>query len=340
MDTVFPGREWERAEPEKVGIDVDKLEAVRQWHEAQAGESPYRIVIVRSGRMVAEWEQGVPTDEKRGMASATKSVFSSVLGVALAEGKIGSPDDLAVDYYPEMMDVPEGKGPKPGRFAKPEDRGITLRQLISNTSGYMKPGETPGGIFHYQTFGMNILCHAIEMAYGLYDSSDPDRLGGFNKLVEEKIRNPIGGTWEHCYTDFEHPPEALKNIFGHSSRCVSSARDMARMGLLWLHFGRWGDKQVIPEDWMRQASRTSPDILANNAKDKWCYGHGFWTNDHGLLWPALSKDSFAAAGAAGNHIWVCPSLDLVVAQSPDRSPKEDANEIACPLLERIVAACE
>ncbi len=340
METVFPGNEWERVEPQDVGMDAEKLEAARQWHQGQAGENPFRIVVVRAGRMVAEWEQGVATDERRNMASATKSVFSSVLGVALAEGKIGSPDDLAVDYYPEMMDVPEGKGPKPGRFAKPEDRGITLRQLISNTSGYMKPGETPGSTFHYQTFGMNIFCHAIEMAYGLYDSSDPDRLPGFGKLMEEKIRNPIGGVWAYRYTDFQHPPEAVKNIFGHSPRCDSNARDMARMGLLWLHFGRWEDNQVIQEDWMRQATKTSPDIMANNAKDKWKYGHGFWVNDHGVLWPALPKDSFAASGAAGNHIWVCPSLDMVVSQSPNRSPKEESNDISVTLLERIVAACK
>ncbi|MDY7009835.1 MAG: serine hydrolase [Planctomycetota bacterium] len=134
IKTVFPGREWEQIEPKDAGMDAGKLEAARKWHQNQAGENPFRIVIVRGGRMVAEWTQGISADEKRGMASATKSVFSSVLGIALAEGKIGSPDDLAVDYYPEMMDVPEGKGPKPGRFAKPEDRGITLRQLISNTS--------------------------------------------------------------------------------------------------------------------------------------------------------------------------------------------------------------
>ncbi len=340
MESVFPGDEWEQAEPEEVGIGADKLEAVRRWYEDEVGENPFRVVIVRGGRMVSEWEQGVPTDEKRNMASATKSLFSSILGVAVAEGKIGSADDLAVDYFPEMMDVPEGRGPKEGRFAKPEDRGITLRQLISNTSGYMKPGETPGGIFHYQTFGMNILCHAIEAAYGLYDSSDPDRLPGVGKLIEEKIRNSIGGVWAHHYTDFQHPPGAAKDIFGHSPRCDSSARDMARMGLLWLHFGRWDDQQVIPEDWMRQATKTSPDIVANNPQDKWCYGHGFWTNDHGVLWPTLPKDSFAAAGAAGNHIWVCPSLDMVVAQSPNRSPKDESNEIAGPLLERIVAACE
>jgi len=62
-----------------------------------------------------------------------------------------------VDYYPEMMDIAEDEGPKPGRYAFEKDWDITFRQLICNTSGYMKPGEEPGKVFHYQTFGMNIL---------------------------------------------------------------------------------------------------------------------------------------------------------------------------------------
>ena len=337
MEAVFPGKEWEWVEPKDAGFDPGKLEEARKWLQAEAGEKPYRVVVVRGGRMVAEWEQGVETDARLNMASATKSLFSSMLGIAIAEGKIGSADDELIDYFPEFMDVPEGKGPKPGRHAKPEDGGITFRQLISNTSGYMKPGETPGKQYHYQTFGMNVLCHGIESAYGMYDSSDPDRLPGMGQLIEDKIRNPIGGAWTYRYTDFQHPPGALTNIFGHSSRCDSSARDQARMGLLWLHFGRWGDTQVIPEDWMREASVTAPDVRANSPEEEWCYGYAFWTNDHGLLWPSVPTDSFAASGAGSKHSWVCPSLDLVVSQSP--GIWEDQRENDQGILGRIVAAC-
>ena len=336
MEAVFPGKEWEWVEAKEAGFDPGKLEEAQRWLQAGAGEKPYRVVVVRGGRMVAEWEQGVETDARLNMASATKSLFSSMLGIAVAEGKIGSADDRLIDYFPEFMDVPEGRGPKPGRHAKPEDGGITFRQLISNTSGYMKPGETPGKQFHYQTFGMNVLCHGIESAYGMYDSSDPDRLPGMGQLIEDKIRNPIGGVWTYRYTDFQHPPGALTNIFGHSSRCDSSARDQARMGLLWLHFGRWGDTQVIPEDWMREASVTAPDVRANCPEEEWCYGYAFWTNDHGLLWPSVPTDSFAASGAGSKHSWVCPSLDLVVSQSPGIWENQRENDQG--ILGRIVAA--
>jgi len=250
------------------------------------------------------------------MASAAKTLYASVLGIAIEEGKLPSADAKVVDYYPEMMDVKEGEGPKPGRFAKDVDRGITFRQLISNMSGYMKPGERPDSIFHYQTSGMNIMTHAIAKLYGYYDSERPKRLPGFGKLVEQKIRNPIGGRWSYRYFNFKHPRRAKTGVFGYYTNVEASARDMALMGYLWLNRGNWAGEQIIPEKWLKEATRTATNIKANCPEEQWRYGYAFWTNDHGKMWPNLPRDSYAASGARAKHIWVCPSLDIVVAQSP------------------------
>jgi len=335
MQCVFPGKEWDWADPKDSGFDATRLEEARQWLVNEAGEQLYRIVVVRHGRIVAEWQQGVETETRLNLASATKSSFSSMLGIAIDEGRIASADDRLISYFPQFMDVPEGRGPKPGRHAKPEDKDITFRQLISNTSGYMKPGETPGMQFHYQTFGMNVLCHGIESAYGVYDAENPDALPGIGMLIEEKIRNKIGAGWAYRYTDFKHPPDALVNIFGHSPRIDSSCRDLARAGLLWLHFGRWDEEQVIPEAWMREATVTAPEIREHCPREEWCYGYAFWTNDHARLWPSLPRDSFAASGAGRKHCWVAPSLDLVVAQCPGLCDEQRHN---AGVLGRIVLA--
>ncbi len=153
-------------------LDYPPIHQETMTSEQTIQEAIYRVVIVRSGSVVAEWAHGVAHDKQWGMASAAKSIYSSALAIAIEEGKIGSADDRVVDDYPVMMDVPDGTGPKPGRYAFEKDRAITFRQLISNTSGYMKPGEEPGAVVHYQTFGMNILCHAIATAYGFWDVAD------------------------------------------------------------------------------------------------------------------------------------------------------------------------
>lgn len=312
----FPGLDWEAADPAHLGFSAGRLDAVGRWLNDSAGDSSYSVVVVRAGYLAAQWYRGVDPDKHVGQASASKSYFACLLGIAVADRVIDSADAMVADVYPEMMDVGPKEGPKPGRHAFDENRDITFRQLISNTSGYMKPGESPGRVFHYQTFGMNILTNALATAYDLYDSRAPDRLPGFNQLLADRIRDPIGGTWQHSYTDFDYPSGAKAGVFGHSSRVVATAHDTARAGWLWRHEGRWGDQQVVPAAWMRQATQTNDDILAHEPEANWHYGHGFWCNDHGKLWPGLPRDSFAARGAGARLIWVCPSLDLVVAQNP------------------------
>lgn len=329
--TVYPGETWERVAPVDAGFDPEKLDAVKRWLDARVIEEPYRdhgyrVVIVRGGRVVAEWTRDAAADARLRIASAAKSLYSCMLGIAVAEGMIGSADDRAFDYYPEFMDVPEGTGPKPGRYAFEKDRDLTFRQLICNVSGYMKPGEEPGKVFNYQTFGMNILCHAIATTYGMYDSRDPLRLPGCGHLIEEKIRNPIGATWTWRYTNFDLPPEARINIYGNYNQLQMTALDMARVGWLWRNAGRWGDRQVVPADWVSEIVKVAPDIRANAPASQWEYGHGFWTNEAGLLWPSLPRDSYAASGAGRHHIWVCPSLDLVVVQSPGLYDKQQEND--------------
>ena len=334
---VFPGKDWEVKAPEEVGLSGEKLADAGRWLEERAGDKPYRVVVVRGGYIAAEWLRGIDANTELPLASASKSVYSSLLGIVLGEGRIRSIDDKVVDYYPEMMDVPDGTGPKPGRYAFPKDRDITFRHLITNTSGYMKPGEEPGKVYHYQTYGMNIVSHALAKLYGLYDTEDSFGLLGCGRLIQDKIRDPIGGTWGYLLRNFKLHVEARTEVFGNYSDLYMHTRDMARLGLLWLNGGNWDGDQVVPKDYLEMATKTAPDILANSPEGDWRYGHAFWTNDHGKLWPDLPRDSFAASGARLKHIWVCPSLDLVVTQSSGIYDKQDDDTITA-LLEKIAEA--
>ena len=211
---TFPGKNWQVSEPDEAGIDQTRLCKARRFQVEQSGSRPYRILIARHGKIIAEWNFGIDPEIKASQASASKSTFSSVLGIAIKEGVISSENDRVVDYYPEMLEVSAGQGPKKGRFAFAENEEITFRQLIGNTSGYMKPGEAPGKVFNYQTFGMNVLTHAVASAYSLYKTANPRQGAGFGTLTEWKIRNPIEGSWSWVYKNFEMQPQARTDVFG------------------------------------------------------------------------------------------------------------------------------
>ena len=218
----YPDSQWTTISPAEAGLDPEGLGAAKQWLDDQVGDGRYRVVIVRGGCVVSEWNQGVDRGEQLGLASATKSIFSSMLGIVIEEGKIPSVDAKIIDYYPESMDVPEGEGPKDGRYVFEKDHDMSFRQLISNTSGYMKPGEEPGKVFHYQTYGMNILTHAIAKVHGLYDISDPEGSPGLKQLVDEKLRIPIDATWGYYLSNFDLHARARINIFGYYDGVKSS----------------------------------------------------------------------------------------------------------------------
>ena len=335
--TVYPAADWDRIAPADAGFDPVRFQQIEQWLRDHRQDRSYRIVIVRGGRLVGEWLHGVERDAQLRLASAAKSIFASILGIAIYEGKIASADAKLIDLYPEALDVPDGTGPKPGRYVFPKDRDITLRHLISNTSGYMKPDEEPGKVFHYQTYGMNVFTHAIAKAYGVWDVNDPEHSPGLQPLIDRCLRQPIGAEWGYYVSNFDLWPQAKLNVFGYYDGVKASALDMARLGWLWLNWGRWNGQQVIPEAWLREATQIAPDIRSNCPESDWQYGYGFWTNVEGKLWPQLPRDSYAASGAGSQHIWVCPSLELVVAQSPGLWSDQSENDSG--LLKHVVEAC-
>jgi CubicO group peptidase (beta-lactamase class C family) len=301
-------------------MDPSELDRARACLESKLEDAAYRVAIVRQGYLVSEWTHKSESEVKNHIASANKSILSSVLGIAIDEGKIGSADDLATDTYPELMDVPEGEGPKEGRWAFEANRGITLRHLICNVSGYMKPDEEPGQVFNYQTNGMCVLSHCIEKAYGLYDVRDPEGSPKIAPLFKEKIADAIGADWGYTSGSQTMHEKARIDIFGWGTAIRTSLRDLARLGWLWCNWGRWEDRQVIPESWLREVTAVAPDILANSPEQVWRYGHGFWTNAKGKLWPDLPTEGYAAWGAGGHYVVVFPGYDLVVVMNPTPYP--------------------
>ena len=104
MTDNAPGETWESKHPSELGMSSDKLDKAHDWlvESAQTLNQPFRTVVVRHGFIAAEWNHGMEPDEQIRQASAGKSFYSCMLGIAVSEGKIPSLDAKVFDYYPEM----------------------------------------------------------------------------------------------------------------------------------------------------------------------------------------------------------------------------------------------
>jgi len=337
--TSFPTASWETVAPEDVGINPDQLARTKTWLDERVEDRKYRFALVKGGKLVVEWNHGIEAGEKIPTASTWKSMLSNLLGIVVAEGKLPSADAQVYDYWPEYMNVPEGEGPKDGRYAFAKDRGITFRQLISNTSGYMKPGEDPGTVFHYQSYGMCILAHALAHLYGYYDVSNPEGSVGFKQLLLDKLADPLGVEWQYSTGTIDLHSKARQNIFSYGTRIFTTTLDLARAGWLWCNYGRWQNTQLVPEAWMRDSTQVAPHIKQHCDEKDWLYGNGFWSNSEGKLWPDLPRDGFHSWGAGGHYVAVFPSQELVIVQNTDPFGVRGGEGANPELINLVFEAC-
>jgi CubicO group peptidase (beta-lactamase class C family) len=212
----------------------------------------------------------------------------------------------------------------------------------------------PGHGFNYSNFGLEQMALAmrnvtgeevgpyvydrvlgkIGMPIGLRDNQYKDMV--YNDPRELNFSSEPGwgrGGSEGCNAygaDRGVSPYGYNSIVGSTFRCT--ARDFARLGYLWLNEGRWGDKQLVPEEWMKQA--TSRFVQANGESHN--YGYTFWIQDE---WDNVPKDTFMSRGHNLNNCYVVPSLDLVVArQGNENGTGEERSRFVETVIEKIVAA--
>jgi CubicO group peptidase (beta-lactamase class C family) len=133
---VYPASDWERREPENVGLSIDKL---KELAKLVGG----RGCVVRHGYLVYTWGDPAKSGD---IASAVKPVISTLLLMAVQHGKIKSVDTKLAEFEPRLRALNNGK-----------DASITWRHFASQTSGYGL-SEMPGEAYAYNDFAL-ALCY-------------------------------------------------------------------------------------------------------------------------------------------------------------------------------------
>ncbi|MFN8052964.1 MAG: serine hydrolase [Acidimicrobiales bacterium] len=303
--TRVPGDDWTVDTPASQGMDPTALEKARSYAFAD-GKNTQGVVIVRHGVIVDEWyAPGANKDSWAASWSMAKSVASALVGIAIGEGKIPSIDVKMTTYYPDwaqrglgdvtLRDVLEmSSGLKWDESYAPEDLGTSdVIDMVTRESDELAYAASrpravpPGTVFNYTSGGSMLLSGVLQQATGM----------SARDYASAKLWSQIGVTKVDMWND----------AAGHTLTycCVdTSSRNFARFGLLYLHQGAWGGKQVVPTSWVA-------DSVAGSRAAHDTYGLQWWLDDA----QGVPSDMFYADGHDGQFIYVIPSLDLVVVRN-------------------------
>jgi CubicO group peptidase (beta-lactamase class C family) len=342
---AYPGRDWEEATPESQGVDSAKLNAAIEYLASNSGHDGVKeLVVIRNGRMI---HRGKSIDKQHGVWSVTKSFTSTVLGLLIDDGKctLNTP---ACDYTAEMAQ------------SYPE---VTLRHFTTMTSGYRAVGDRrrggyrhgpsrtpflpspsplyapPGSRYAYWDSAMNQFANALTRIAG-----EP-----IEDLFKRRVADPIGmdcDKWD--WGDFgEVNGTVVNGGAGNANRHVRiSARELARLGLLFLNRGNWNGRQLISASWIDQATKVQvPASLPwghpkSGIDGRGVYGFNWWINgvkaSGTQKWPGASARTYAAVGHNNNYVFVVPEWNVVIVRlGLDGRSKDITDETLGAFLRKV-----
>jgi CubicO group peptidase (beta-lactamase class C family) len=301
------------------GMDPERLDWAFEYEKETSQHGG--LVVVRHGYLVYEKYFGKGNREAHpDMASIGKAFTSVSCGIMLKEKHAEIPDGLDTKVFTEKY-LPEAFP-----LSDPRKAEITLGQLLSMSSGMHGEGGNPGFVNGVgqkldpipsgQPEGQDASALHVVMwtkpGEGYSYSSASAHIASIvlrhlvgmemQQYIDEKLARPMGfGAWSYALhrngTTLEHTP-------GGGSIALR-ATDAVRFPYLMLHHGKWGDRHLVPADYVAMCAKPSPYNPHSPM------GLMFEQNADGHVFGA-PKDAYFKSGAGGSGIYIVPSLDLVI----------------------------
>ena len=322
---------WETASLANVGMDEAPIVEMMNGLSRQNEDHIHSIVIIKDGMLVfEEYFSGEDLDLTEGLnfshkdfdsdtlhcqASASKSVTSILLGIAIDQGLVSGVEEKMFSFYPEHSDLEDtGKGE------------ITLQHMLSMSSGipwdesyaYTDPRNNLNQQFYSEDPIRYLLEQPVVAPPGttfMYNSGTTNVLGDIVRIssgqtlmefADQHLFTPLGIT-SYDWVGFPLIP----HIAVTSSTLYLRPRDMAKIGQLYLQGGEWNGDRIISQEWIVESTSETIRIppsenpipgLING------YGYQWWrgTFSNGDI------ETYFAAGWGGQFIYVLPELDMVI----------------------------
>ncbi len=316
----WPTAGWQTAPAGQHGLDEAKLAALEP---EIAAELPFlnSLLIVRDGRLVYEtYSNGQDAASLNEIRSVTKSVTSMLAGIAQARGELGGPDVSLSQVAPTLF----------AGSQHADKQKLTLRELLMMRSGVQWDDITaekliaangvpaylqqdivgvaldqpmvhkPGTTWNYSTLDTQLAAALLESATGR----------SLKEYAAERLFAPLG------ISTFDWQSDRVGHTVG-GGQLRLTARDMAKLGYLYLNRGTWDGRQLVPPDWVRQT--TTPQATGvysatgQTIPIDW-YGMGWWTWKPQLFG---GQRAIAARGYGGQGIILLPDQDMIIVTTAD-----------------------
>jgi hypothetical protein len=312
----FPNRVV-RADNTPVTFEVEEndifedftIEGIRLEEYLESTSTTAFIVLHDDALLYEGYFNGSSHEATQASFSSSKSFASTLVGIALEEGFIGSLEDPVTVYIPELLE-------RDTRFNQ-----ITLRHLLMMTSGlrFIRDPENPfsddfitshstnlrraalnteiverpGQRFHYNDYNPQLIGMVLERATGMTVS----------EYLSTRLWGPMGaeadGSW-----DLDSERSGFERIsVGINGRAI----DLAKLGWLFLHGGKAGEQQVVPQAWVEQVASGTDAIYTDRAEHANFYLNYWWLD--------VEREAYFAEGNFGQWIYVYPEANLVLVRT-------------------------
>ena len=289
--------------------ELDTARIARAFARADTLPRMRSLIVQWNDSIVREeYYHGAAPNRRTNIKSASKSIISALVGIAIGQGRIKNIDQPLRELLPAET-----------RGLDSLKRSITVRDLISMRSGLQSTSfdnygawvtssnwvrsalqrpmvDEPGGRMLYSTGSSHLLSAILTRATGMSTL----------RYAQENLAEPLGIELRGWQRD-------PQGVYYGGNDMYLTPREMLKLGTLFLHRGAWKGKQVVPAAWVDSSfvPRTVSPFNGNQ------YGYGWWMRR------AHGHDIHYAWGYGGQFIFVVPDLNLVVVMTSDAVAARD-----------------
>jgi CubicO group peptidase (beta-lactamase class C family) len=331
--TKWPTASWGVTTAISQGMSYDSLYAFSA--QLERGDLGYidGMLIIRNGKIIFErkyvnnydslykttstepgkynyydsnWHPYYKNTKLHTMQSVSKSFTAAAIGIALKNGKIPSLDAKIMDYF----DVYKPSTPDPRRHS------MTIRDVLTMTTGiqwdeFSMPYTDSTSNCVQMEESLDWIQYVVDQPMAFEPGEKYEYNSGATMLLSYLISKTTGQDLANYVetnlfdilgiTDYywKHTPTGLTDAEGG---LYLAPRDLAKFGYLYLHDGKWDEKQVLPKNWVKSTYNKPVDTIWPNFK----YGFQWWLMPYGN-----NQISLLASGLGGQRMIILPELDII-----------------------------